>query len=265
MSRLRTWLVAGSALCACAAGEAGAGGLNELPKFIRGTPVTTHYDGRCKDGVCNDLLTAGLGASGLQSSNAPSVSSPPTDEELRRLAIWTNYRALVDPTMDGGYGVLYGPSVDINGHPTDGQGLIAGDETLAYAAESDASPPITLMVQVPDSYNPAQGCIVTGPASGSRGIYGAIASSGDWGLKYGCAVAYTDKGTGTGFDDLQNGLVDTLRGDVTTIAAAGANAQFAAPLSPQERAQYNAAFPNRLRSSMRSRARTPSATGEPTC
>ena len=93
------------------------------------------------------------------------------------------------------------------------------------------------MVQVPDSYNPGRGFIVTAPSSGSRGIYGAIASSGDWGLKHGCAVAYTDKGTGTGFDDLQNGLVDTLRGDVVTIAAAGANAHFVAPLSPEERSQ----------------------------
>ena len=40
--------------------------------------------------------------------------------------------------------------------------------------------------------------------------------------------------------------VDTLRGDVVTIAAAGANAQFVAPLSPEERSQYNAAFPNRF-------------------
>jgi hydroxybutyrate-dimer hydrolase len=241
VSLRRIWLVAGTALCACAAGRAGAGEFNELPKFIRGAPVTTHYDG-----VTNDLLTAGLGASGLQSSTQPTVSSPPTDEELRRLAIYTNYRALVDPTTGGGYGVLYGPSVDANGHPTGGQGLIAGDETLAYAAERDDSAPITLMVQVPDSYNPAQGCIVTGPSSASRDIYGAIASAGDWGLKHGCAVAYTDKGTGIGFDDLQNGLVDTLRGDVATIAAAGANAQFVAPLSPEERAQYNAAFPNRF-------------------
>ncbi len=241
MSSLRTWLVAGTALCVCAAGQARGGALNELPEFIRGTPVTTHYDG-----VSNDLLTAGLGASGLQSSTSPSVSSPTTDEELRRLAIYTNYRALVDSTTGGGYGVLYGPGVDASGHPTGGQGLIAGDETLAYAAENGASTQITLMVQVPDSYNPGQGCIVTAPSSGSRGIYGAIASAGDWGLKHGCAVAYTDKGTGTGFDDLQNGLVDTLRGDVTTIAAAGANAQFVAPLSPQERAQYNAAFPDRF-------------------
>ena len=114
---VRTWLLAGTALCVCAAGQAGAGGLDVLPKFIRGAPVTTHYDG-----VSNDLLTAGLGASGLQSSTPPSVSSPPTDEELRRLAIYTNYRALVDSTTNGGYGVLYGPGVDANGHPTGGQG-----------------------------------------------------------------------------------------------------------------------------------------------
>ena len=33
-------------------------------------------------------------------------------------------------------------------------------------------------------------------SSGSRGVYGAI-STGEWGLKKGCAVAYTDKGAGT--------------------------------------------------------------------
>ncbi len=241
MSFLPTRLVAGIALCACATGQTSAGQLEQLPEFLRGAPVKTHYDG-----VSDDLLTAGLGASGLQSATAPNAGNPPTDAELRRLAIWTNYRALIDPTTAGGYGVLYGPGVDASGHPTGGQGLIAGDETLAYAAGSDGGAPITLMVQVPDSYDPAKGCIVTAPSSGSRGVYGAIASAGDWGLKHGCAVAYTDKGTGTGFDDLQNGLVDTLRGDVVAIPAAGANAQFVAPLSPKERAQYNAAFPDRF-------------------
>jgi hydroxybutyrate-dimer hydrolase len=34
-------------------------------------------------------------------------------------------------------------------------------------------------------------------SSGSRGVYGAIALAGGWGLPKGCAVAYTDKGAGT--------------------------------------------------------------------
>lgn len=69
------------------------------------------------------------------------------------------------------------------------------------------------MVQVPASFDPDRACIVTGTSSGSRGIYGAIGSSGEWGLKKGCAVAYADKGSGTGlyvFEDdsvnLQNGV-----------------------------------------------------------
>ncbi len=37
---------------------------------------------------------------------------------------------------------------------------------------------------------------------GSRGIYGAIALAGAWGLPRGCAVAYTDKGAGTGYFDI---------------------------------------------------------------
>jgi hydroxybutyrate-dimer hydrolase len=72
----------------------------------------THYDG-----VTNDLLTAGLGKSGLGSSVPPGVADPlhPTEEELRRLAIYNNYRALIDPTPGGGFGLLYGPNVTADG------------------------------------------------------------------------------------------------------------------------------------------------------
>ena len=64
----------------------------------------THYDG-----VTNDLLTAGLGKTGLGSAVAPGFADAlhPTAEELRRLAIYNNYRALIDPTAGGGYGTLY--------------------------------------------------------------------------------------------------------------------------------------------------------------
>jgi hypothetical protein len=60
----------------------------------------THYDG-----VTNELLTAGLGKTRLGSAVALGFADPlhPTAEELRRLAIYNNYRALIDPTPGGGY------------------------------------------------------------------------------------------------------------------------------------------------------------------
>ncbi|MBV8577294.1 MAG: hypothetical protein JOZ58_19915, partial [Acetobacteraceae bacterium] len=91
--------------------------LGDAPPLLVGSPVSTHYDG-----ITNDLLTAGLGKSGLGLETPPAVSTPPTVEELRRLAIWTNYRALVDPTPGGGYGLLYGPNVAADGTVTSSEG-----------------------------------------------------------------------------------------------------------------------------------------------
>jgi hydroxybutyrate-dimer hydrolase len=102
------------------------------------------------------------------------------------------------------------------------------------------------MVQVPASFNPANACIVTGTSSGSRGIYGAIGSSGEWGLKNGCAVAYTDKGTGSGMHDLQNNTVNLQNGLRADAAAAGTHSSFTAALGPADRAAFNAATPNRF-------------------
>src|SRR5258708_15848305 len=91
---------------------------NVKPDYIRGTIVSSTYDGSA-----NDLLTAGLGKSGLAGA-APTVAVPtaPTVTELRMLAIYNNYRALLDMTANGGYGVLYGPNIDINGGHTLGEG-----------------------------------------------------------------------------------------------------------------------------------------------
>ena len=98
--------------------------------------VHTHYDGNT-----NDLLTAGLGKTGLGSAVAPGFVDPlnPTAEELRRLAIYNNYRALIDPTPGGGYGTLYGPNVTADGTVTAGEGKIAGDEYIAYEKGGGAS------------------------------------------------------------------------------------------------------------------------------
>jgi hydroxybutyrate-dimer hydrolase len=203
----------------------------------------THYDG-----VTNDLLTAGLGQSGLGSATPPGFVDPlhPTAEELRRLAIYNNYRALVDPTPGGGFGTLYGPNVKADGTVTTNEGLIAGDEYIAFEKGDDGRTRVTMMVQVPDSFDPAASCIIAAPSSGSRGVYGAIATAGEWGLKHGCAVAYTDKGTGTGAHDLQNNTVNLIRGERSDAAQAGDDSNFTAPISDSARATFNAATPNRF-------------------
>src|SRR5262249_50172878 len=126
------------------------------------------------------------------------------------------------------------------------EGLIAGDEYIAFEQGSNGRNRVTMMVQVPDSFDPVAGCIVAAPSSGSRGVYGAIATAGEWGLKHGCAVAYTDKGTGTGAHDLQNNTVDLIRGERADAAQAGDDSNFTASVSDSARAAFNVATPNRF-------------------
>ena len=173
--------------------------LNTAPSFVSSTVQRTLLDGSS-----NDLLTAGLGKSGLQSAVSPLLSDAlnPSAIELRRLAIYNNYRALVDITTNGGFGVLYGPNVDTNGVAGTGEGKIAGVEYIAYSDDGTGKQDVTMMVQIPSTFNASAPCVVTAASSGSRGVYGAIATAGEWGLKKGCAVAYTDKGTGNGAHDL---------------------------------------------------------------
>jgi hydroxybutyrate-dimer hydrolase len=87
---------------------------------------------------------------------------------------------------------------------------------------------------------------VTGTSSGSRGIYGAIGSAGEWGLKHGCAVAYTDKGSGTGLYTFDTDQVNLRDGTRALRSAAGSSALFTPALTTAERVAYNASFPGRL-------------------
>ena len=212
---------------------------NRLPEFISGDVLVTAYDG-----VSDDLLTAGLGASGLAGA-APASGSPPTAAELRRLAIYNNYRALVPTDPGNGYGSFFGPQVDIDGNNTGGEGMIAGTEYLAFAGPRSGHVNVTLMVQVPASFDPDNACIVTAPSSGSRGIYGAIGTAGEWGLKHGCAVAYTDKGSGTGAHNLATDRVTSITGVWAGADELGPDSQFTAAISDEARAAFNEAHPNR--------------------
>src|SRR3954453_9632671 len=235
---MRELRIAAALLASTGLFAAGAAGARADQRVLR-----THYDG-----VSNDLLTAGLGKTGLGSAVAPGFADPlrPTAEELRRLAIYNNYRALIDPTPGGGYGTLYGPNIKADGTVTAGEGLIAGDEYIAFENAHGRRPRVTMMVQVPDSYDPLNGCIITAPSSGSRGVYGAIATAGEWGLKRGCAVAYTDKGTGMGVHDLAADTVNLITGERVPATSNPDRINFRADLDDAERAAFNAAFPNRL-------------------
>jgi hydroxybutyrate-dimer hydrolase len=215
---------------------------NVLPSFIAGTVKTQSYDGNS-----DDLLTAGLGKTGLAAATAPAIANAaqPTAAELRRLAIWSNYRALVDMTSNGGYGRFWGPNVDVNGNDTLGEGKIAGKEYLAFADDGSGKQNVSVLVQIPASFNADQPCIVTATSSGSRGVYGAISAAGEWGLKRGCAVAYTDKGSGNGAHELSTNRVTLIDGTLQDASAAGNASIFTANLGNTNPGIYNSQFPNR--------------------
>lgn len=189
------------------------------PDFIKNEILKKEYDG-----ISDDLLTGGLGKEGLEGP-AP-IPEDFTAETLRKLAIYSNYRGLLDPTRGGGYGVFYGPGVGAEGS-ADG-GRIAGKEYLAFSDDGTGQQNVTLMVQIPDTFNPDRPRIITAPSSGSRGIYGAIGVVGEWGLKNGFAVAYTDKGTGMGVHDLDSDTVNRITGERKDAAVAGKNSNFTA-------------------------------------
>ncbi len=168
----------------------------------------------------DDLLTAGLGADGLRSATPPPFANPdaPTRAELRRRAIWANWRGIADLSPGSGYGTVYGSLAPVPGR-----------EYHAFVTLPGAKQTHRVLVQVPDQFDAGKRCVVVAASSGSRGIYGAIALAGAWGLPRGCAVAYTDKGAGTGYVDLASGQGSALTG---LPAQPGERAEFMLPATP---------------------------------
>lgn len=173
--------------------------------FVEGPVRVTEHRG-----PSDDLLTAGLGAAGLTIPlpPAPADAAAPTAAELRKRAFHANWRGIADLSPNGGYGTVYGSLA-----------AVPGREYTAFARVTGASQPHRVLTQVPDGFDRSKRCLVVTASSGSRGIYGAIALAGSWGLSHGCAVAYTDKGAGTGYYDAGSRTGVALDG---TRAAAGA-------------------------------------------
>jgi len=142
----------------------------------------------------DDLLSAGLGLAGLR-AKPPSFADPlrPTPAELRRRAIRVSWNAIADLGPRGGHGTVYGAAPHVPGR-----------EYRAFARLDGAREPHRVLLQAPDAFDPKARCLVVTASSGSRGIYGAIALAGAWALPRGCAVVHTDKGTGSGYFDLDS-------------------------------------------------------------
>ena len=238
-----------SLLSACGGGDTVVisndlpGGISQLSSQVY--PATTRGAGDAA--ATQDLLTAGLGRTGLGGA-APTYANPlaPTALELRRNAIFGNYRGLVDVSPNGGYGTLYGPNIANDGSVTSSEGLIPGREYIASLDDGSGRKRVTIAVQVPDSFDTAAPCVVLGPSSGSRGVYGAVGAASEWALKRGCAVALTDAGKGVGMHNLNDDTVNRIDGTRTTSAAAGTLNFFAANITEAARTAYNAVFPNRI-------------------
>lgn len=213
---------------------------NRLPHFIRADTLSAKY----YDGITDDLLTAGLGTTGLAGA-APVVTDTKDPAQLRRLAIYTNYRALIDIRVNGGYSRFYGPNVLNDGTVTTSEGKISGWEYIALI-DNGCGRTVTVMVQIPDTFDINNPSIVAAATSAFRGIYGAAASGADWALKNGSAFVTHDKGAGTGYDDLEANLVNLINGVLVNADEAGDNSLFTARLTDAERTAYNALFPNRV-------------------
>ena len=143
----------------------------------------------------DDLLTAGLGLDGIRQPHSPRFADPtrPRPEELRRRAIHTNWRAIADLSSQGAFGSLYG-----------GAPVIPGREYQAFARLPGTAAPHRVLLQAPDAFDRQMRCLIVTASPGSRGVYGSIALAGAWGLPQGFAVAYTDKGAGTGYFDAES-------------------------------------------------------------
>lgn len=173
-------------LAAAGCGEKSSGAAQTVAVEVASERASVRYDG-----TADDLLTGGLGFEGL------NLPAPPSGASLRTKAIHTNYRALVDVTETGGFTRLYGPAKD--------RLKVAGSEYLALLKLPNMMQPYAVAVAIPDSFNVDEPCLFLAPSSGSRGVYGAIGTAGAAGLSRGCAVAFTDKATGTGFVHLDTG------------------------------------------------------------
>lgn len=209
-------------------------------------PLPFVRDGKAEikefDGITDDLLTGGRGFKGFLEKKPPVFTHPenPDTKAIRTRALWYNYRALMDLESPS-YGKHYGPGAGYGAPP-----MIEGREIMALSDEG-----VTMMVQIPKHFDTRCPFLVAVPSSGSRGVYGGIGVVGEWALKRGFAVVYTDKGTGVGYHILDDDKVILMDGRVVSCETAEGRSPFdALSTSAGKRAkilaEHNATWPHRI-------------------
>ncbi len=172
-----------------------------------GAPREATMDSTTKAVRRADLLTAGLGLEGLRQPLPPAA----LDAEARRTqAYWSNWRAIADVAPGGGLNAVYGRIA-----------AVPGVEIKTWLGEVGLYHPHGVMLHIPDDFDVSRPCLIVAPVSGSRGVYGAMATAGAWGLTRRCAVVYTDKGAGTGFFDVDARLGIDIDGTPVPPGAVG--------------------------------------------
>lgn len=210
ISRGRTWLPLLASLCCFSTFEAPA-----AEAWWLAEPERYEFDGQS-----DDLLTAGLGITGLNGS-PPALDDPlqPSFGSLRRRAIAQSWRALADLRTEHGFGSSHGPL---------GDARLAGVEYLALLHDPLVKGArFTLWLQIPQTFDAKNPCLVVAAASGSRGVFGALPTAAERALQRGCAVAHNDKGLGTALFDPATG--ETLAFDGRRVAASNPRALFQPP------------------------------------
>lgn len=197
-----------------------------LPSYLSGSVDVIQVDG-----ISDDLLTgmALNSNTGAVTPEAVGIGSSP--EQIRRYQLGASYNSMMDPVTPGGWGIHWGPLVTggISSHTVETfTGQVSGTEYQAIVDDGSGKTNVKLVVQVPSSFSTESPCIIAGPSSGSRGVYGAAGTAGDAALKRGCAVAYTDKGTGDGVHFIGSQQVINLDGKVVDAISAGSSSAFTA-------------------------------------
>ena len=200
--------------------------LNRLPVRFK-TPQMLAHTGS------DDLLTGGLGDAGLVGA-APGYSGGGflSAADLRVNALYNQYHALADLTAGGGYGTLYSKAVKI-----------PGTEYMAFADDGSGRENVSMLVQIPDSFNASNPCILVIPAPELRGFYGAMPTA-EWGLRRGCAIAATDKGAGVGVEYVDSSESMSLEG-LIALSDATKSSQMSTGLDSSTRTNFALKTPGR--------------------